>query len=97
MAAERSTPFMPAVVLSQSLVSTAFVPFSSYAVEVPMKEKLPTHATCPACGIKTRLTGYVYAHWDIELIRTCDCGCAHGLLRGHSYVLPSQRKKSISR
>jgi len=49
--------------------------------------KLPKTAKCPKCGKETGLSGYVYAHWDIELCRTCECGCYHGLLRGKTYEL----------
>lgn len=50
--------------------------------------KLPTHAKCPQCGEEVKLCSYVYAHWDIELCRTCEkCGCYHGLRLGRTYEL----------
>lgn len=56
-------------------------------------EELPKSAKCPRCGVETTFDPYVYAHWNIELTRTCECGCEIGLLRGHAYELSSQRKK----
>lgn len=61
-------------------------------------QDVPSHATCPHCGHKKKLSSWVYAHWDIELIGTCDgCGVEHGLKRGITYGLPRKRKKSVSR
>jgi hypothetical protein len=56
----------------------------------------PKAGTCPACGRETPFEAYVYAHWDIELVTTCDCGVSFAVKRGISYEL-SQRKKSRRR
>lgn len=58
---------------------------------------LPKSAKCPRCGVETTFDLYVFAHWNIELTRTCECGCEIGLQRGIAYELPGQRKKSRGR
>jgi hypothetical protein len=63
-----------------------------------MKGRLPTHSKCLACGHETRLALWVYAHWDAELIATCEkCGYEQLIRRGITYALPGKRKKPVSR
>ncbi len=52
-------------------------------------EKLPRTAKCPHCGRKSApFHVWVYAHWDEELVGTCEgCGKQHGLRRGIAYAL----------
>jgi transcription elongation factor Elf1 len=58
-------------------------------------KQLPTHAKCPFCEHETKLDPYVYAHWNIVLIGTCEgCNEKFKILRGVTYVVPRQRKKS---
>lgn len=38
-----------------------------------MSEELPKGYKC-TCGKFNEYPAYVYAHWDIELVHTCDCG-----------------------
>ena len=37
--------------------------------------------TCE-CGKEHEFPGYVYAHWDVQLVHTCDCGRKHSILGG---------------
>lgn len=37
------------------------------------KTELPKGWTC-TCGLFHRFSLWVYAHWDIEITTTCDCG-----------------------
>lgn len=54
------------------------------------KKPLPTHAKCPKCGDEVKLDAWIYAHWDIELKKTCEkCGSTLGLKRGYVYVIQS--------
>ena len=46
-----------------------------------MRELLPENYVCE-CGKKHKFTTYVYAHWDVEQIHTCDCGRENTLYRG---------------
>jgi hypothetical protein len=46
-----------------------------------MIEKLPKGFTCE-CGIVNEFPGYVYAHWDVELVHTCKCARKHVIFRG---------------
>ncbi len=41
---------------------------------------------CTKCGKEHAFPAYVYAHWDMEVIHTCDCGAKHVLLRGVARV-----------
>lgn len=34
------------------------------------------------CGIYTKYTSYVYAHWETSLRHVCDCGREYTILRG---------------
>lgn len=39
---------------------------------MPREEKLPTHSKCPHCKHEMRMPPYVYAHWTLELVATCE-------------------------
>lgn len=42
---------------------------------------------CTGCGRAERFGAYVYAHWDIELVHTCECGQQHTIVEGHAYPI----------
>jgi hypothetical protein len=42
---------------------------------------LPKGYTC-ACGKEHRFPSYVYAHWDMLLTHTCECGRENEMVRG---------------
>jgi hypothetical protein len=61
---------------------------------------LPTHATCPHCGHPQRMSPWVYAHWDIPILVTCDkplggCGQQYGLQRGMCYITRRYKPKGV--
>ena len=45
------------------------------------KKGLPKGFTC-VCGEEHKFSGYVYAHWTIELVFTCPKCCAEYWVRG---------------
>lgn len=48
--------------------------------------ELPKGFTCE-CGQEHEYSGYVYAHWDIQLVKTCEeCGREYTILRGRAYL-----------
>lgn len=47
--------------------------------------------TCD-CGEKVRYPGYVYAHWDIPLIYTCEkCGQQWAIIKGANKRLKTKK------
>lgn len=42
-----------------------------------------TYWKCTGCGTEHDLPAYVHAHWDDELIHTCECGAKHSVCQGH--------------
>jgi Zn ribbon nucleic-acid-binding protein len=38
------------------------------------KETMVIGHICPTCGKEHKWSVYVFAHYDIELVHTCDCG-----------------------
>ena len=54
---------------------------------LPMSSAKPSSSyVCTKCGKEHAFPAYVYAHWDMEVIHTCDCGAKHVLLRGVARV-----------
>jgi len=50
-----------------------------------MKEELPKGYDCPACGRFHRFSPWVYAHWDIAITHSCNCGVEATILMGRAY------------
>ena len=46
-----------------------------------MNQNLPRGYTCD-CGKFNKYSLYVFAHWTIELVHTCECGKKWRILRG---------------
>lgn len=44
-------------------------------------EKLAKSFTC-SCGKEHAFVPYVFAHWDVMLVHTCDCGALHHIRQG---------------
>ncbi len=60
-----------------------------------MNEALESGYTCE-CGKRHEFPPYVYAHWDTELVRTCECGRQRGVLKGRTVLLGSKNQKHRS-
>lgn len=46
----------------------------------------PKGFTCE-CGKEHEFSLYVYSHWDIQLVHSCEaCGREHTILRGRAYL-----------
>jgi hypothetical protein len=63
-------------------------------------EPLPTHSKCPHCGYEQRMSPWVYAHWNIPIVATCDkplggCGKQYGVQRGVVYINRRYSPKGI--
>lgn len=43
---------------------------------------LPIGYTCATCGDFHKFSGYIYAHFDEEIVHTCLCGSRSTLCRG---------------
>lgn len=39
--------------------------------------------TCE-CGKYEKYSVYVYAHWDVKLIFTCECGIKYSIIKGRA-------------
>jgi len=51
---------------------------------------MPKGFTCE-CGKQHDYPAYVYAHWDVPLVHTCDkCGRQHDVLRGKATLSGSE-------
>lgn len=37
-------------------------------------QKLAKGYKCPACELKNLFSSWVYTHWDIAIVHTCECG-----------------------
>lgn len=48
------------------------------------------------CGEEHVAGVYVMAHWDEELIHTCDCGRKHSTLRGYVTLLKEKKTRKGS-
>ena len=51
-----------------------------------MARDLSKGYTC-TCGKFNRYSAYVYAHWTVELVHTCDCGKRWSILEGEAEEL----------
>ena len=51
------------------------------AVRIPEKMGSVGGFHCTNCNEACMFSAYVAAHWDIELIHTCQCGTKHAVLR----------------
>jgi hypothetical protein len=49
-----------------------------------VQERTAEGYTCSRCKRQHKYPGYVYAHWDVSLTHTCECGLAHNIFRGHA-------------
>jgi hypothetical protein len=47
------------------------------------KKPLPKGFTC-RCGVFNEYPVYLFAHWDEELVFTCDCKRAYVILQGEA-------------
>ena len=50
---------------------------------------LPKSYLCTQCHTEHQFPGYVYAHWDVDITHTCDCGARHNIRRGEAEFLPA--------
>lgn len=50
-------------------------------------DKIPKGYTCSACEKFNKFSGYVYAHWDIDLTHECSCGAKYIILHGKASKL----------
>jgi hypothetical protein len=46
------------------------------------EKELPKGYACEACGTEHRFPAYVYAHWEVRITHSCDCGAKHSVLCG---------------
>ena len=46
------------------------------------EDKLKRGHKCPKCGKEAKWVAYVYAHWNDEIIYTCECGQKVSICRG---------------
>lgn len=51
------------------------------------EDESPSGFHCTACGKVARFDVYVYAHWDMRLNHTCECGQKHVIEQGHAESL----------
>ena len=57
------------------------------------KTTLPTHSKCPHCGHEMRMSLWVYAHWDIRVVATCEqCSKKYGVQWGVSFEIGRKRR-----
>jgi hypothetical protein len=40
-----------------------------------------TSYTCK-CGLQNEFAPYVFAHWNVQIVHSCDCGRKNCILRG---------------
>ena len=53
------------------------------------EEELSDGFNCSTCGTYQKYSAYVFAHWDIELIHTCECNAKHRIKRGLAQQIES--------
>lgn len=58
----------------------------------PKKER--SGFNCTGCQKHHEFGVYVAAHWDEELIHTCECGSQHTVRRGTASPLKPKRRKA---
>lgn len=46
------------------------------------RDKLPESHACGHCGRVAKFSAWAYAHWNEQIVHTCECGARSTLLRG---------------
>lgn len=46
------------------------------------RENLPESHGCANCGRAAKFSAWAYAHWNEQIVHTCECGARSTLLRG---------------